>query len=151
MLKQLAFSYNTYLQFLDFSKAFDRADHSVLIRKLFSSYEMDLLEKCFLTEDFKKHVFTRSDGGEKGFQMALWWEPGNDTAGLVTRSRRIVNTMQTFLGGEKLYHLSSKLIMKEAESGGAFAWHQVDSPHVITSVYDFVYKLHFHKSKNDVA
>ena len=97
----------------------------LLVRDLFSSQEMDLLEECFTTEEFRENVFTRSDGGENGFQMALWWEPGDDTVGLVTRSRRVVETMRNLLGGGELYHLSSKLIMKEPQSGGAFAWHQV--------------------------
>jgi hypothetical protein len=97
----------------------------LLVRDLFSYQEMDLLEECFTTQEFRENVFTRSDGGERGFQMALWWEPGDDTVGLVTRSRRVVETMRNLLGGKELYHLSSKLIMKEPESGGAFAWHQV--------------------------
>ena len=63
--------------------------------------------------------------GENGFQMALWWEAGDDTAGLVSRCRRIVETMRTLLGDKELYILSSKLIAKEPEKGGSFAWHQV--------------------------
>ena len=97
----------------------------LLVRNMFSKEEMDLMVKCFETEEFRQNVFTRSDGGERGFQMALWWEPGDDTVGLVTRSKRVVDTMRVLLGGKELYHLSSKLIMKEAMSGGAFAWHQV--------------------------
>ena len=59
--------------------------------------------------------------------MALWWQPGDDTAGLVSRSERVVRTMRDLLGDEaqELYLLSSKLIAKEPEEGGAFAWHQV--------------------------
>ena len=58
--------------------------------------------------------------------MSLWWTPGDDTVGLVTRSRKIVNTMQQLLGGPEIYVLSSKLVAKEPEVGGPFAWHQVD-------------------------
>ena len=59
--------------------------------------------------------------------MALWWQPGDDTTGLVSRSERVVGTMRDLLGDEEqeLYLLSSKLIAKEPEEGGAFAWHQV--------------------------
>ena len=59
--------------------------------------------------------------------MALWWQPGDDTAGLVSRSERVAGTMRDLLGDEaqELYLLSSKLIAKEPEEGGAFAWHQV--------------------------
>ena len=59
--------------------------------------------------------------------MALWWQPGDDTAGLVSRSERVAGTMRDLLGDEaqELYLLSSKMIAKEPEEGGAFAWHQV--------------------------
>ena len=59
--------------------------------------------------------------------MALWWQPGDDTAGLVSRSERVAGTMRDLLGDEaqELYLLSSKVIAKEPEEGGAFAWHQV--------------------------
>lgn len=63
--------------------------------------------------------------GSTGFQMALWWNPGDDTAGLVTRCRRVVTTMQQLLGGHELYVLSSKIVAKEPQAGGPFAWHQV--------------------------
>ena len=59
--------------------------------------------------------------------MALWWQPGDDTAGLVSRSERVAGTMRDLLGDEdqEIYLLSSKLIAKEPGEGGAFAWHQV--------------------------
>ena len=48
--------------------------------------------------------------------------------------------MQTLLGGHEIYHYHSKLMMKEAKTGGAHVWHQ-----------DYGYWLghpHFAKSKN---
>lgn len=56
--------------------------------------------------------------------MALWWEAGDDTCGLVTRCRRLVDTMRLLLGGDQIYLLSSKIIMKSPNSGGKFSWHQ---------------------------
>merc|ERR1739838_388980 len=100
----------------DMSDAFQRHGF-IVVKEMFSKEEMELLMECFHTEEFRDKVFTRSDGGERGFQMALWWEPGNDTVGQVTRSRRVVETMRGLLGEQELYHLSSKLIMKEAQSG----------------------------------
>ena len=97
----------------------------LLVKKLFSEKEIGLMVENFKSREFMKNVFTRSNGGERGFQMALWWEPGDDTVGLASRCRRLVETMTNLIGGNELYLLSSKLIMKEANSGGAFAWHQV--------------------------
>ena len=98
-----------------------------MVRKLFNDKEMNFLRDCFDTDHFRGKMFSRSDGGSSGFDMALWWVPGDDTAGLVTRSRRIVNTMQDLLGGHELYVLSSKIVAKEPHVGGPFAWHQVGS------------------------
>ena len=105
-----------------------RVQGYILVRKLFDDKEMKLLWECFNTDHFRSSMFTRSDGGQRntsifltlklsfespgsgsaGFQMSLWWTPGDDTVGLVTRSRKIVNTMQTLLGGPEIYVLSSK-------------------------------------------
>ena len=74
---------------------------------------------------FLTHLSCPGQGGA-GFQMSLWWRPGDDTVGLVTRSRKIVTTMQELLGGPEIYVLSSKLVAKEPEVGGPFAWHQVE-------------------------
>ena len=32
--------------------------------------------------------------------------------------------MQTLLGGHEIYHYHSKLMMKDAKTGGAHVWHQ---------------------------
>jgi len=96
----------------------------IVIRKLFSEEEMKLLCQCFENQEFRNKMFTRSNGEKNGFQMALWWEPGDDTAGVMSRCKRVVETMMDLLGGKELYLLSSKLIAKDPEVGGAFAWHQ---------------------------
>ena len=76
--------------------------------------------------------------------MALWWQPGDDTTGLVSRSERVVGTMRDLLGDEaqELYLLSSKLIAKEPEEGGAFAWHQVNRLHRSPSSAESFSKLY---------
>lgn len=35
----------------------------VLVKKLFTQVEMDLLWACFDTQEFKQNMFTRSNGG----------------------------------------------------------------------------------------
>jgi len=77
----------------------------LLVRGLFSAEEMAELAKCFDTESFQREVFTRGTGKDGGFQMALWWQPGDDTCGLITRCRRMVDTLQILLGGQQVYHL----------------------------------------------
>jgi len=77
----------------------------LLVRGLFSSEEMAELQKCFDTKGFQQEVFTRGTGNDGGFQMALWWQPGDDTCGLITRCRRLVDTLRLLLGGDQVYHL----------------------------------------------
>lgn len=105
------------------TEAFNRAG-CLLVRGLLTREEMGLLEKCFTTEEFQKEVFSRGTGSDDGFQMALWWKPGDDTCGLISRCRRLADTLRQLLGGNELYILSSKLIMKAPGSGGSFSWHQ---------------------------
>eukprot|EP00929_Paragymnodinium_shiwhaense_P036642 TRINITY_DN19608_c0_g1_i3.p2 TRINITY_DN19608_c0_g1~~TRINITY_DN19608_c0_g1_i3.p2 ORF type:complete len:227 (+),score=18.93 TRINITY_DN19608_c0_g1_i3:223-903(+) len=56
-------------------------------------------------------------------RLALWNQPGNDVTGMVARVRKIAEVMETLLGGE-VYHYHTKLMMKDAKTGGAHRWHQ---------------------------
>ncbi|XP_013395258.1 probable phytanoyl-CoA dioxygenase [Lingula anatina] len=51
--------------------------------------------------------------------MTLWNHPGDDVAGMVARCEKVVNAMETFLDGE-VYHYQTKLIQKEAHTGGSY-------------------------------
>ena len=43
---------------------------------------------------------------------------------MVSRSEKVVNTFEELLGCGELYHYHSKLMMKEARTGGQHVWHQ---------------------------
>ena len=43
---------------------------------------------------------------------------------MVSRSERVVTTFEELLGSGELYHYHSKLMMKEARTGGQHVWHQ---------------------------
>jgi ectoine hydroxylase-related dioxygenase (phytanoyl-CoA dioxygenase family) len=47
----------------------------------------------------------------------------DDIYSAVVRSKRIVDTMESLLGGE-VYHYHNKMTMKEPYQGGAWEWHQ---------------------------
>lgn len=42
---------------------------------------------------------------------------------MVARSKRLVDTAELLLGGE-VYHYHTKLMMKDAKTGGRHLWHQ---------------------------
>jgi hypothetical protein len=46
---------------------------------------------------------------------------GADVTGIIARSDKVVDRMEQLLGGE-VYHYHTKLIMKEAHTGGRFVW-----------------------------
>ena len=101
-------------------------DHGfILVRGLLDFEEIGLL-KDFVENDstIMKNSYGRSDGRGKESRLALWNVAGDDLAGVVSRSQKVAGTMQALLGGDEIYHYHSKLMMKNARSGGAKLWHQ---------------------------
>ncbi len=49
--------------------------------------------------------------------------PAESIYSAIVRDERLVTAMEQLLGGE-VYHYHHKMILKEAHSGGAWAWHQ---------------------------
>ena len=70
-----------------------------------------------------KYKYPRDDGHGRLSWMCLWNQPGKDITGMVGRSEKVAGTMEELLGGE-VYHYHTKLMMKEAHTGGSFVWHQ---------------------------
>lgn len=68
-------------------------------------------------------AFGVEDTSGRKSKLSLWNHPGDDVYGMVSRSKRIVDRMAEFLGGE-VYHYHSKLMLKEPKVGGAWEWHQ---------------------------
>ncbi|KAJ8300969.1 hypothetical protein KUTeg_022488 [Tegillarca granosa] len=56
-------------------------------------------------------------------RMVNWCHPGSDITGMLARSEKVAGTCEELLGGE-VYHYHSKLMMKDAETGGKHVWHQ---------------------------
>jgi hypothetical protein len=91
---------------------------------LFDSEEIDLLRRA-AKEDraLDQHSFGKGDGEGGTVRLSLWNHPGDTIYGMFARCESIVNSAETLLGGE-VYHYHSKMIMKDAKVGGAWAWHQ---------------------------
>lgn len=70
-----------------------------------------------------QHSYTRGDGQGKQNRVCLWNHPGKDLTGMVGRCQKVAGTMEKLLEGE-VYHYHTKLMMKEAHTGGSFIWHQ---------------------------
>ncbi|MEJ7694638.1 phytanoyl-CoA dioxygenase family protein, partial [Daejeonella sp.] len=72
-----------------------------------------------------KNSYDLNDQTGKKTKLALWFTPGDDVYGLLTRSERMVNSVNQLLDGDaSVCHFQSKLMQKEPKVGGAWEWHQ---------------------------
>jgi len=101
-----------------------RKDGYVFVPDLLNREEVAaILEAAREDAALEEFAFTVDDAGGKKTRLAVWNHPGDDVYGMVSRSRRIVDRMERYLGGE-VYHYHSKMMLKEPRVGGAWEWHQ---------------------------
>ena len=99
-------------------------DGFILMPGLFDRDEMELLSRAARHDaSLSAAAYERADGEGGKAKLAVWNHPGDDIYGLFSRSRRMVDAVETLLG-EECYHWHSKMNMKEPRVGGAWAWHQ---------------------------
>lgn len=101
-----------------------KEDGYVLVRSMLDADEIGLLGRT-AREDrvLDQHSYGRADGEGGTVRLSLWNHPTDTIYGAVARCESIVNTAEKLLEGE-VYHYHSKMIMKDAKVGGAWAWHQ---------------------------
>lgn len=100
------------------------ADGFLIRRSLFSLEEIRLLgEAARADHALDQAAVARDDGEGNKVRLSLWNHPGDGIYGRVARCRRVVDSVEQLIGGE-VYHYHSKMILKDARTGGAWAWHQ---------------------------
>ncbi|MES2646962.1 MAG: phytanoyl-CoA dioxygenase family protein [Bacteroidota bacterium] len=101
-------------------------DGYVVVRNFLRTNEVDKLYAIATHDDtLLKHAFDLNDQSGKKTKLTLWYTPGNDAYGLLTKSRRMVNSVDKLLDGDSaVCHFHSKLMQKEPRVGGAWEWHQ---------------------------
>ena len=100
------------------------ADGYHLARGLFDADEIGLLRRAAKADhELDRRSFGRADGEGGVVRLSLWNHPGDGIYGTFARCERVVRACETLLGGE-VYHYHSKMILKDAKVGGAWAWHQ---------------------------
>ncbi|MES3022466.1 MAG: phytanoyl-CoA dioxygenase family protein [Pseudomonadota bacterium] len=108
----------------DDQKAAYERDGYVLLREFFKPEEIGLLRETAQQDRvLDQSSFGRADGEGGVVRLSLWNHPTDTIYGAIARSRSLVDSIETLLGGEA-YHYHSKMIMKDARVGGAWAWHQ---------------------------
>lgn len=99
-------------------------DGYLIIKGLFSAEEIDLLGQTARNDKAMDQASsTMDDGTGNDVRLALWNHPGDGIYGMYARCRRVVDAVEQLVGGE-VYHYHSKMILKDARVGGAWAWHQ---------------------------
>ena len=101
-----------------------KLDGYALARGLFAPGEIELLSRSARADnELDKRSFGRADGEGGVVRLSLWNHPGDAIYGMFARCERMVRRCEQLLGGE-VYHYHSKMILKDAKIGGAWAWHQ---------------------------
>src|SRR5215475_6919943 len=99
-------------------------DGFLLVKGMLEATEVDMLGRS-AREDrvLDQHSFGRADGEGGTVRLSLWNHPTDTIYGMIARSESLVGCAEQILEGE-VYHYHSKMIMKDAKVGGAWAWHQ---------------------------
>jgi len=93
-------------------------------KNLFDREEIDLLKQSAVEDrELDKRSYGKGDGEGGTVRLSLWNHPGDTIYGMFARCKRVVNTAEQILDDE-VYHYHSKMILKDARVGGAWAWHQ---------------------------
>ena len=101
-------------------------DGFLVIKKFCSAEEIDKLYNTALEDDaMRKNALDLNDQTGKKTKLSLWFTPGNDVFGYLTRSEKIINSVRQLLDSDApVCHFHSKLMQKEPRVGGAWEWHQ---------------------------
>ena len=132
----------------------------MLVRRMFNSQEIDLLRRSAKQDKtLDDHAFGRDDGRGKIVRLSLWNHPGDTIYGMFARCESIVNSAERILDGE-VYHYHSKMIMKDAKTGGAWpgiritvtgirmaSFHPISAAHPLLSIQPLAKTAAFRSSR----
>jgi len=98
----------------------------VVVRGFCSSEEIERLYKVALDDDaMRKNALDLNDQSGKKTRLSLWFTPGSDVFGYLTRSEKMVHAAGDLMDSNApVCHFHSKLMQKEPRVGGAWEWHQ---------------------------
>lgn len=103
-----------------------RHDGYLLIKGFFSKEETNkMYETAIQDEVMRKNALDLNDQTGKKTKLSLWFTPGNDVFGYMSRSQSMVQSVGDLLADNSpVCHFHSKLMQKEPRVGGAWEWHQ---------------------------
>lgn len=116
----------THFQLNDQQIAQYNRDGYLIVKNFLQPEEVAKLYKIAIEDDaVRKHAFDLNDQTGKKTKLTLWYKPGDDAYGMLTKSRRMVESVDKLMDGDSaICHFHSKLMQKEPKVGGAWEWHQ---------------------------
>jgi ectoine hydroxylase-related dioxygenase (phytanoyl-CoA dioxygenase family) len=98
----------------------------IFVRNFCSSEEINRLYNTAIEDDaMRKNALDLNDQSGKKTKLSLWFTPGNDVFGYLTRSEKMITSVAQLLDSRApVCHFHSKLMQKEPKVGGAWEWHQ---------------------------
>jgi ectoine hydroxylase-related dioxygenase (phytanoyl-CoA dioxygenase family) len=101
-------------------------DGYLILKKFCSPEEITrLYGTATADESLRKNALDLNDQSGKKTKLSLWFTPGNDVFGYLTRSEKMVHAAGQLLDSDSpVCHFHSKLMQKEPRVGGAWEWHQ---------------------------
>jgi phytanoyl-CoA hydroxylase len=122
MTKQLL----TQVQIQQYNK-----DGYLIVRGFYDKQEVSRLYHIAIDDaTISKHAINVNDSSGKRSKLSLWYKPGDDVYGLLTRGKTLVGAVDQLMEhqpgdeGHSVCHYHSKLMQKEPRVGGAWEWHQ---------------------------
>src|SRR2546425_7854748 len=101
-------------------------DGYLVVKKFCSQKEIHKLYSTVIEDDaMSKNALDLNDQTGKKTRLSLWFTPGNDVFGYLTRSEKMIGSVAQLLDSDApVCHYHSKLMQKEPKVGGAWEWHQ---------------------------
>ncbi|ACT93326.1 phytanoyl-CoA dioxygenase family protein [Dyadobacter fermentans] len=106
-------------------------DGYLIVRGFYDAEEVSRLYRIAIDDAaISKHAINVNDSTGKRSKLSLWYKPGDDVYGLLTRGKTLVRAVDQLLERQagdvshSVCHYHSKLMQKEPRVGGAWEWHQ---------------------------
>jgi ectoine hydroxylase-related dioxygenase (phytanoyl-CoA dioxygenase family) len=101
-------------------------DGYIHVKGFCTAKEIERLYDVALKDNaMRNHAIEVDDKSGKKSKLSLWYTPGNDVFGYLTRSEKMVHCAGQLLESDApVCHFHSKLMQKEPRVGGAWEWHQ---------------------------
>jgi ectoine hydroxylase-related dioxygenase (phytanoyl-CoA dioxygenase family) len=102
-----------------------KRDGYIFVKDLFTPEEVKVMLDDIENGDgaVNHYLNARLDGSGRKSQISIWHSLNNDVWAAASTHPRIVNNIR-ILQGEDVAFFHGKVMLKEAQSGGAWEWHQ---------------------------